>query len=162
ADESSALAIEPIEKFIGQKIRVEWAEDDLFLPEIKPTSEERRRFAEERRQRLAERGRRSGGGPRGGRGAGGPRGRRGRPPGGGPAGGIDPQHRPVPPRARAAAGRRPRRSLARSALRPRSRVLVAARSGVLRVEPGDRPRGRPGPARVLVRGARLRRRAVPP
>ncbi len=56
ADESSALGIEPIETFIGQKIRVEWAEDDLYLPEIKPTSEERRRFAEERRQRMAARG----------------------------------------------------------------------------------------------------------
>ena len=48
-DEASALALEPIEKFIGQKIRVEWAEDELFLPEIKPTSEERRRYAEEKR-----------------------------------------------------------------------------------------------------------------
>jgi ATP-dependent RNA helicase RhlB len=55
ADEASALALEPIETFIGQKIPVEWAEDELFLPEIKPTSEERRRFAEERRQRLAAR-----------------------------------------------------------------------------------------------------------
>jgi len=55
ADEASALALEPIEKFIGQKIPVEWAEDEWFLPEIKPTSEERRRFAEERRQRLAAR-----------------------------------------------------------------------------------------------------------
>jgi ATP-dependent RNA helicase RhlB len=63
-DEASALAIEPIEKFIGQKIRVEWAEDELFLSEIKPTSEERRRFAEERRQRMAARG------PRGRSGAG--------------------------------------------------------------------------------------------
>ena len=41
-----------IEKFINQKIPVEWAVDDLFLPEIKPTAEERRRYAEERRQRL--------------------------------------------------------------------------------------------------------------
>ena len=55
ADEASALALEPIEKFIGQKIPVEWAEDEWFLAEIKPTSEERRRFAEERRQRLAAR-----------------------------------------------------------------------------------------------------------
>src|SRR6184192_105007 len=51
-DESSALALEAIEKFIGQKISVEWADDDLFVPEIKPTAEERRRFAEERRARL--------------------------------------------------------------------------------------------------------------
>src|SRR5215813_6679676 len=52
-DESSALALEAIEKFIGQKIAVEWADDDLFLQEIKPTAEERRRYAEERRARLA-------------------------------------------------------------------------------------------------------------
>ena len=56
ADEATALLLEPIEKFIGQKIRVEWAEDDLYLPEIKPTSEERRRLADEKRQRLAARG----------------------------------------------------------------------------------------------------------
>ena len=69
-DESSALALEAIEKFIGQKISVEWADDDLFLAEIKPTAEERRRYAEERRARLAardrfgdrDRGRRGGGG----------------------------------------------------------------------------------------------------
>ena len=77
ADESSALALEPIEKFIGQKILVEWAEDDLYLPEIKPTSEERRRYAEEKRARMAARGgrpgdRRGGGGGRpGGRAGGG-------------------------------------------------------------------------------------------
>jgi ATP-dependent RNA helicase RhlB len=51
-DESSALYLEAIEKYIGQKIPVEWAEDDLYVAEIKPTSEERRRFAEERRARL--------------------------------------------------------------------------------------------------------------
>ena len=56
ADEASALAVEPIEKFIGQKILVEWADDDLYLPEIKPSSEERRRYADEKRQRLASRG----------------------------------------------------------------------------------------------------------
>jgi ATP-dependent RNA helicase RhlB len=61
-DEASALSIEPIEKFIGQKILVEWADDDLFLPEVKPTAEERRRYAEERRARLAAR---SGEGQRG-------------------------------------------------------------------------------------------------
>ena len=82
ADEASALLIEPIEKFIGQKIRVEWADDELYLPEIKPTSEERRRYAEEKRQRLAARGggqRRGGGGGKTG-GRGGPhRGQRPRP-----------------------------------------------------------------------------------
>ena len=55
-DEAGALALEPIEKFIAQKIQVDWAEDDLYLPEIKPTSEERRRYAEEKRQRMAARG----------------------------------------------------------------------------------------------------------
>jgi ATP-dependent RNA helicase RhlB len=83
ADESSALALEPIEKFIGQKIRVEWAEDEWFLAEIKPTSEERRRYAEERRQRMAARGGRPGDRPGGG-GRGGSRGR------GGPGGGRPP------------------------------------------------------------------------
>jgi ATP-dependent RNA helicase RhlB len=74
-DEAGALALEPIEKFIGQKIQVDWAEDDLYLPEIKPTSEERRRYAEEKRQRMAARGggrggpgRPGGGGRRDGRG----------------------------------------------------------------------------------------------
>ena len=66
-DEASALNLEAIEKFIGQKIPVEWAEDDLFVPEIKPSAEERRRFAEERRARLdarrgIQRGPRRGGG----------------------------------------------------------------------------------------------------
>src|SRR5262247_2691664 len=57
-DEASALRIEAIEKFIGQKINVEWADDDVFVSEIMPTAEERRRYAEERRSRLA--GRREG------------------------------------------------------------------------------------------------------
>ncbi|HLC43466.1 MAG TPA: DEAD/DEAH box helicase [Methylomirabilota bacterium] len=55
-DEAGALRLEPIEKFINQKIKVEWPEDTLFLPEIKPTAEERRRYAEEKRQRLQGRG----------------------------------------------------------------------------------------------------------
>ncbi len=61
--DAGALALEPIEKFIAQKIQVDWAEDDLYLPEIKPTSEERRRYAEEKRQRMAARGGGRGGGP---------------------------------------------------------------------------------------------------
>jgi ATP-dependent RNA helicase RhlB len=65
-DEASALRIEAIEKFLGQKIPVEWPEDELFVPEVMPTAEERRRFGDERRARLEarrqeERGRR---GPR--------------------------------------------------------------------------------------------------
>jgi len=59
-DEASALYLEAIEKFIGQKIPVEWADDDLFVSEIKPTAEERRRFAEERRARFEARGGRFG------------------------------------------------------------------------------------------------------
>ena len=81
ADESSALAIEPIERFIGQKIQVEWADDDLYLPEIKPSSEERRRFAEERRQRLAARAGPRRGGGQAQDGGGRPAGRGGRPDG---------------------------------------------------------------------------------
>src|SRR5262249_6947047 len=68
-DETSALNLEAIEKFIGQKIPVEWAEDDVFVAEINPSADERRRFAEERRARLEarrsfERGGRRGGGGR--------------------------------------------------------------------------------------------------
>jgi ATP-dependent RNA helicase RhlB len=69
-DEAGALALEPIEKFINQKIQVDWAEDELYLPEIKPTSEERRRYAEEKRQRMAARGGGRGGGGRAGGGGG--------------------------------------------------------------------------------------------
>jgi ATP-dependent RNA helicase RhlB len=54
-DEVSALRIEAIEKFISQRIPIEWPEDDLFVPEIPPTAEERRRYADERRARLANR-----------------------------------------------------------------------------------------------------------
>ncbi len=54
-DEVSALRIDAIEKFLNQKIPVEWADDDLLVPEIMPTAEERRRFADERRARLAAR-----------------------------------------------------------------------------------------------------------
>jgi ATP-dependent RNA helicase RhlB len=63
-DEVSALRIEAIEKFLNQKIPVEWAEDDLFITEVMPTADERRRYAEERRARLAAR---RGGGRGGGR-----------------------------------------------------------------------------------------------
>ena len=85
ADEATALLLEPIEKFINQKIRVEWAPDELYLSEIKPTSEERRRYADEKRQRLAARGggpRRPGAGAGPGRGHGRPDGRAGARPGG--------------------------------------------------------------------------------
>jgi len=69
-DEASALNLEGIEKFIGQKIPVEWAEDDLFVAEIRPSADERRRYAEERRARLNARRGSDRGGPRGGGGSG--------------------------------------------------------------------------------------------
>jgi ATP-dependent RNA helicase RhlB len=94
ADEAGALDLEPIEKFIGQKIPVEWAGDELYLSEIKPTSEERRRYAEERRQRMASRNRGPGGRPGDSRGGparpGGRDGGRGR--GGGRSGGHPSGH----------------------------------------------------------------------
>ncbi len=67
-DESSALALDPIEKFIAQKIDVQWPDDDMFVREIRPTSEERRRYAEDKRARLDAASRRGGGrrGPGGG------------------------------------------------------------------------------------------------
>jgi ATP-dependent RNA helicase RhlB len=52
-DEASALSLEGVERFIGQRIRVEWAEDDMFVPEIKPTAAERRQAAEAREARRA-------------------------------------------------------------------------------------------------------------
>ena len=81
--------------------------DDLYLPEIKPTSEERRRYAEEKRQRMANRAgpgrssrrptRRRRPWPR--RPAGGPVGRAPIPV---PAGGLTPLPRPVASRDRSA------------------------------------------------------------
>jgi len=106
-DEASALNLEAIEKFIGQKIPVAWADDDLFLAEIKPSAEERRRYAEERRARLAardrfgDRGRRHGS-AREGASHGGERTREGHPPSGGRASGP-------PPAGGGPAGRRRRR-----------------------------------------------------
>jgi ATP-dependent RNA helicase RhlB len=55
-DEASAFSLDAVERFIGQRIRVEWAEDPLFVPEVKPTAEERRRAAEARDARRAVRG----------------------------------------------------------------------------------------------------------
>ena len=84
-DEASALNLEGIEKFIAQKITVEWPEDDLILPEIKPTSEERRARFEARRGR-DDRGGGRRGPDRGHRGGG----DRGRPP-------VEPRREPSPP-----------------------------------------------------------------
>src|SRR5438552_2274735 len=116
-DEASALNLEAIEKFIGQKIAVEWADDDLFQAEIKPTAEERRRYSEERRARLAardrfgDRGGRRGGGRDHGRG--GPEHGRGggeRPRHDHPSAAPPPPQSPPPPREGGpSAGRRRRR-----------------------------------------------------
>src|SRR5262249_26475525 len=77
-----------------EKIPVEWAEDDWILPEIKPRSEERRRYAEEKRPRMAARGGRPGGGGRGGGGR--PGGRHGGAPRRGRPHGPGPQRSPPP------------------------------------------------------------------
>jgi ATP-dependent RNA helicase RhlB len=116
-DESSALVLEAVEKFIGQKIEADWADDDMFVHEIRPTSEERRRYADEKRARLDAR--RAGPGRRGGPGGGGRSGDRRRS-GGGP---VDarPRHdaphdarppgesHPAPPSGERPDGQRPRR-----------------------------------------------------
>jgi ATP-dependent RNA helicase RhlB len=52
-DEASAFSLESVERFIGQRIRVEWAEDDQFVTEVRATSEERRQAAEAREARRA-------------------------------------------------------------------------------------------------------------
>ena len=134
-DESSALVLEAIEKFIGQKIPVEWADDDLFVPEIRPSAEERRRYNEERRARMDAR---RGSGDRGGRrsGAGGGGGRdRGRP------GSERPRPGAEHPRREPAAPERPR---ADSSAPP-------AAPGADR-RPGAGPRGRRGRRRGSGRG----------
>src|SRR5262249_41723855 len=160
ADESSALAIEPIERFIGQKIQVEWADDDLYLPEIKPSSEERRRFAEERRQRLAARAgpRRGGGQARDGGGR--PAGRGGRP-GGAPRPRRGHWRAPPPaPRARAPSRRQAGRPLERPALRARPGLRLAPRARALRVELHRGARGRARAACLLASRPGIRRRSV--
>src|SRR5947207_9374278 len=116
ADEAGALQIEPIEKFIGQKIPVEWAEDELFCDEIKPTAEERRRFAEARRARLEARGGRFGDRGRREHGRGAPDRRRHEPP---PHAGRPPAPpAPPPPGSAADQGRRRRRRRGRGGPRP--------------------------------------------
>jgi ATP-dependent RNA helicase RhlB len=88
-DEASAFSLDAVERFIGQKIEVRWAPDDLFLPEIKPTAEERRRFAAEREARRE---------AREGRGGRGGHAERGRPrPSRGPRRAESPPPAPAPP-----------------------------------------------------------------
>jgi ATP-dependent RNA helicase RhlB len=45
ADEEYVFSLEDIEKFIGQKIPVKWAEDTMYIKEIRRTAEEKQRSA---------------------------------------------------------------------------------------------------------------------
>jgi superfamily II DNA/RNA helicase len=45
ADEEYVFSLEEIEKYIGQKIPVEWADDAMYVREIRRTAEERQRAA---------------------------------------------------------------------------------------------------------------------
>jgi ATP-dependent RNA helicase RhlB len=65
-DEASAFSLEGVERFIGQRIRVEWAEDGLFLPEIRVRRRERPADLRGPVSGRHERPRRRGGGIRGG------------------------------------------------------------------------------------------------
>ncbi len=48
ADEEYVYSLEEIEKFIGQKIPVEWADDGMYVREIRRTAEEKQRAAAHR------------------------------------------------------------------------------------------------------------------
>jgi len=55
ADEEYVYSLEEIEKYIGQKIPVAWAEESLYIREIRRTHEEKQRSDKERLERLAPR-----------------------------------------------------------------------------------------------------------
>jgi ATP-dependent RNA helicase RhlB len=65
ADEEYVYSLEDIEKYIGQKIPVEWAEESLYLREIRRTQEEKQQHDKERlaRTQSGPGSRRPGGGP---------------------------------------------------------------------------------------------------
>lgn len=69
ADEEYVYSLEDIEKYIGQKIPVEWAEESLYLREVRRTPEEKLKHDQERlaRSHSGPGMRRPGGGPGGGR-----------------------------------------------------------------------------------------------
>ncbi len=50
ADEEYVFSLEDIEKYVGQKIPVEWAEDAMFVKEIKRTAEEKQRMSAAKQQ----------------------------------------------------------------------------------------------------------------
>jgi ATP-dependent RNA helicase RhlB len=55
ADEEYVYSLEEIEKYIGQKIPVAWAEESLYVREIRRTYEEKQRSDKERLERVAPR-----------------------------------------------------------------------------------------------------------
>ncbi len=55
ADEEYVYSLEEIEKYIGQKIPVAWAEESLYVREIRRTHEEKQRSDKERLERIATR-----------------------------------------------------------------------------------------------------------
>jgi ATP-dependent RNA helicase RhlB len=52
ADEEYVYSLEEIEKYIGQKIPVAWAEESLYVREIRRTYEEKQRSDKERLERV--------------------------------------------------------------------------------------------------------------
>jgi len=65
ADEEYVYSLDDIEKYIGQKIPVEWAEESMYLREIRRTQEEKQKHDQERLARTPSGpgARRPGGGP---------------------------------------------------------------------------------------------------
>ncbi len=56
ACEEYVYSLEAIEKYIGQKIPVAWAEDDMYVKEVRRTAEERQRADQARQDRVPQRG----------------------------------------------------------------------------------------------------------
>jgi ATP-dependent RNA helicase RhlB len=53
ADEEYVYSLEEIEKYIGQKIPVEWADESMYLREIRRTQEEKQKHDQERLARTS-------------------------------------------------------------------------------------------------------------
>ena len=53
ADEEYVYSLDEIEKYIGQKIPVEWADESMYVREIRRSPEERMKSDKERQERLA-------------------------------------------------------------------------------------------------------------
>jgi ATP-dependent RNA helicase RhlB len=56
ACEEYVYSLEAIEQYIGQKVPVDWAEDQLYVKEVRRTAEERQRAEQEKRDRVPPRG----------------------------------------------------------------------------------------------------------